>query len=146
MTSGLGVRRSARPATELDSAGAVVDASVILRRLLDGSAEADAVLRRESLIAPGVIVPEVLNGLASAVRFAGLSERGALELVSEALELPIEIVPDRALAGTTLMVAATRQLTAYEASYVALAERLQVPLVTADRGLAARFERSELIP
>jgi predicted nucleic acid-binding protein len=124
----------------------VVDASVVLRRLLDGSAEADAVLRRESLNAPGVIVPEVLNGLAGAVRFAGLSEGRALGLVGEALELPIEIIPDRALAGSMLMVAATRQLTAYDASYVALAERLQVPLVTADRRLAARFERSELIP
>jgi predicted nucleic acid-binding protein len=43
-------------------------------------------------------------------------------------------------------VAASRGLTADAAAYVALAERVEAPLLTAGRHLAERYGRSELIP
>jgi predicted nucleic acid-binding protein len=124
----------------------VVDASVLLRRLRWRSAEASAVLRRGELAAPALIVAETANGLAGEVRFAGLDAGAAAALLREGLALPIELVPDRELAIEALAVATELDLSAYDASYIVLAERLRVPLVTADRRLAERYGRSELIP
>jgi predicted nucleic acid-binding protein len=124
----------------------VVDASVVLRLVLDGSSEAEEILRGDELAAPAVLVSETANGLANAVRFAELELEDVLTHLDDALGLPIELVPDAELAAEALAEAVRRGLTAYDAAYVALAERLQAPLVTADRGLAERYERSELIP
>ncbi len=131
---------------ELVSRPVVIDASVVLRRLLDDSATADEVIRRDDLAAPGVLVPETLNGLAKAMRFAGLRVEDAAELLEQFLSLPIEVVPDRDLAADTLSVAAELGLSAYDALYVALALARDLPLVTADKPVAARYPRSELIP
>jgi len=124
----------------------VIDASVVLRRLIDRSVEADAVLRRDTLLAPAVIVPETVNGLAAQVRFSGLRLEDALALYEDYCGLPIDLVPDFVLAADGLAVAQALDLSAYDASYVALAERLKAPLVTADARLAERYPRSELIP
>lgn len=123
----------------------VVDASVVLRRLTGDSAAAEAVLRREGLAAPSVIVAEVLNGLAKLVRFADIPESTALGLYADFRQLPIERVPDEVLAEETLAIAGHLRLSAYDASYVALAARLRAPLVTADRPLAAAYPNAELI-
>lgn len=131
---------------ELTRRPVVLDASVVLRRLLDRSPAADEVLRRDDLAAPGVLVPETLNGLAKAVRFAGLRIEDAAELLEEFLSLPIEVVPDRDLAADSLSVATELGLNAYDASYVALALARDLPLVTADEPVSARYPRSELIP
>jgi predicted nucleic acid-binding protein len=124
----------------------VLDASVVLRRLLDGSPSADEVIRHDQLVAPGVIVAETVNGLATAVRFASLEVESAAGLLEQFLALPIEVVPDAVLAGHTLGVATELGLSAYDASYVALALVRDVPLVTADKPVAASYPRSELIP
>ena len=50
------------------------------------------------------------------------------------------------LAGHTLGVASELGLTAYDSGYVALALARDVPLVTADKPVAASYLRSELIP
>jgi len=124
----------------------VVDASVVLRRLRWRSPEASAVLRRGELAAPALIVAETANGLATDVRFAGLDADAAAALLREGLALPIELVPDCELVVEALRFAEALDLSAYDASFVALAERLQAPLATADRQLADRYDRSELIP
>jgi predicted nucleic acid-binding protein len=124
----------------------VVDASAVLRLLLYGSSEAAAVIGSDELAAPEVIVPETLNGLVSAVRFTTLELDEAAALLERFLTLPIEIVPDRELADKTLGIGIDFGLSAYDASYVALALTRDVPLVTADKPVAARYGRSELIP
>ena len=124
----------------------VIDASAVLRRLLERSPKADEVIRRDALIAPGVIVPETLSGLVKEMQFRGLQVEAAAALLEHFLALPIELVPDAALAGQALRVANELGLTAYDSSYVALARARDVSLVTADKPVAARYPRSELIP
>lgn len=123
----------------------VVDASVVLRRLTWGSSEADEVLRRPDLVAPAVITTETASGLVKEVR-AGLDPAAAAALLRHALELPIALVPDPELAVGALGYAREFGLSASDALYVTLAERLETPVVTADRKLAARYPRCELIP
>ena len=124
----------------------VVDASVVLRLLLRRSAEARAIVGRDHLAAPARFTAEATNGLLNEVRFADLPLGAAAALLREGLALPIELVPDTELVGDALGYGAELGLSAYDASYVALAERLHAPLVTADRRLAERYDRSELIP
>jgi predicted nucleic acid-binding protein len=124
----------------------VIDASVVLRALLRGSVQAVAVIRADDLAAPALIGLETANGLAKEMRFAGLDLDEAMALLEESFALPIEIVPDSELAKDGLAIASHLGLTAYDAAYVALAERLEAPLITADRQLAKRYGRSELIP
>jgi len=123
----------------------VVDASVVLRLLLENSQRAAEVVRRGELAAPAVIVPETGNGLAKEVRFGRVNLEQAESLLDDALALPIELVPDAEIASNALRAASRHDLSVYDASYIALAERLRAPLVTADRRLAERYSRSELI-
>jgi predicted nucleic acid-binding protein len=124
----------------------VIDASVLLRRLRVRAPEGTEILGRGDLAAPALIVAETTNGLAKDVRLAGLQPADAELLLREGLALPIELVPDQALAVDALRLAGELSLSSYDALYVALAERLGEPLMTADRRLAERYPRSELIP
>jgi len=54
--------------------------------------------------------------------------------------------PRHRLDGATLGVASELGLSAYDGAYAALAASRDLPLVTADRRLAASYPRSELIP
>jgi predicted nucleic acid-binding protein len=103
------------------------------------------VLRGEWVGAPSTIVIEVLNGLSTATRSGGLPQEVAIVLFAQFRELPIDVVPVEALANRTIEVSTERKLSADDASYVALAESLDAPLVTADKRLAAAYERAELI-
>lgn len=124
----------------------VIDASVVLRLALGASVEAAEIVRRDELTAPGLIVPETTNGLAKEVRLGDLEPEHARRLLIDCLALPIELVPDSALSADALSAAAELGLSAYDAASVVLADRLDVPLVTADRRLAAAYSRAELIP
>jgi predicted nucleic acid-binding protein len=124
----------------------VIDASVVVRLILDGSPASEAIVRRDELIAPALLVAETANALATQVRFAALKLEDAQQFLEECFGLPIEFVPDEALASDALALARELDLSAYDACYVALAERLGLPLATADAQLAKRYERSELIP
>jgi predicted nucleic acid-binding protein len=124
----------------------VIDASVVLRALLLGSEQATVVMGADELGAPALIGLETANGIVNEMRFAGLELDDAMALLEESFALPIELVPDSELAKDGLAIASSLGLTAYDAAYVALAERLEAPLITADRGLAKRYGRSELIP
>jgi predicted nucleic acid-binding protein len=123
----------------------VVDASVVLRLLLERSPRAEEVLRGEWIGAPSTIVVEVLNGLSTATRFGGLPQELAIVLFGQFRELPIDVVPVEAVAERTIEASTARGLSAYDASYVALAERLDAQLFTADKKLAAAYPSAELI-
>ncbi len=88
-----------------------------------------------TLIVPHHFWLEVVNSLARRHRHEGVS---ILEAVHELRRLPIETV-ELDEPAIVLVIDATERygLTAYDAQYVALAEQLDVPLVTLDRRLAA---------
>ena len=120
----------------------VLDASVALAWVLpdEGSEPAASVLARladENAIVPEVWPLEVANVLVVAHRRGRLSTPELQRAVADLLALPIEVDQEthgRAL-GAILQVAASRDLSAYDAAYLELAQRRGLPLATLDLGL-----------
>jgi len=116
----------------------VVDASVLVVALADDDVDGDharARLRGERLAAPEIVDLEVVSVLRRAVGRGSLSSRRAELALTDLVELPLQRVPHRALVRRCW--ALRDNLTAYDAAYVAAAEALDAPLLTADRRLAA---------
>ena len=90
-----------------------------------------------NLICPSIWNYEVLNLLATASRRGTLSEAQAdagLELLN-ALEMRIEDLSSDTLRKRAHRFARQFKLSAYDAAYLELADRLQVPLLTRDAAL-----------
>lgn len=116
----------------------VVDASAVLELLLNTPAAAQIADRLfspgESLHAPHLLDIEVAQVIRRYCRAGELSpERGA-EALDDLVNLPLTRYPHDML--LTRIWELRHNLTAYDASYVALAEALEAPLVTRDRRLA----------
>lgn len=108
----------------------VVDSSIVLKWLRDEEdSEQARALAREDLVAPPLLYLEVLN---VAARKWHWQEEALLELVRQ-LEHSGVTVDEAPLAGVARWAA--RGLTAYDASYVALAEAHECRLLTADGGI-----------
>ncbi len=111
----------------------VVDASAAIRALLhDG--EARRYLSTESLAAPHLIDAEVLQALR---RLAARGVAGSADAERAVRQWSRLGLTRLAIHGLTSRIWALRHnLSAYDASYVALAEALDCPLLTADARLA----------
>lgn len=113
----------------------VVDANVVIATIIENTYSADA--RAVRMADPDWIVPalwqyEVLNALINECRAGNLSLSGALD----AADLAARLLGEQARgcpSSKILEIASTDRLTAYDATYVALARMLGVPLVTEDR-------------
>jgi len=117
----------------------VLDASVTLAWcFVDESSEmADRVLdqlEREEALAPAIWPLEVANGLRTAERRGRLDLAGLAQVRELLTALPVEVegVPLDAALGAVAELARQLDLTAYDASYLALAARRGLPLATAD--------------
>ncbi len=66
-------------------------------------------------------------------------------MLADILDLRIDLVPAAPLAPLALQIGLELGLSAYDAAYVIVAEAAKAALVTADKRLAAAYERSELI-
>ena len=118
----------------------VLDSSVALAWVLpdEGNPYADALLER--LIAEGAVVPpiwplEIGNVLLVALRRGRIRQEELEAMVERLSRLPIEIdieAIDHALAGV-LLIAAQLGLTTYDAAYLDLAQRRNLPLATLDK-------------
>lgn len=117
----------------------VVDASVLAPALADDGDDGDRArdrLRGEELAAPELIDLEVLSTLRRAARAKRLNESRSLQALTDLAALPLRRVPHLPLLGRVWEL--RDNLSAYDASYVALAEALETVLVTAD----GRIERA----
>ncbi|QLQ10312.1 MAG: type II toxin-antitoxin system VapC family toxin [Nocardioidaceae bacterium] len=115
----------------------VVDASVLATALSDDGADGYRVrerLRGEDLIAPELVDLEVLSVLRGLVLSGDLDHRRADQARSDLVDLPLERVSHARLLPRCWEL--KNNLTVYDASYVALAEALPMPLLTADARLA----------
>ncbi|MFC5381861.1 type II toxin-antitoxin system VapC family toxin [Aquipuribacter nitratireducens] len=114
----------------------VVDASVVLAALLDEGetgAWAAGVLRGEAVV-PDVMLVEVTRALRRAVLDGSVTDAAGSALVATAWTIPASVVPFATLAPRVWEL--RRTVSVADAAYVAVAERLGVPLATADRRLA----------
>lgn len=112
----------------------VVDASVLLTALLDAGASgalARQVLRDDDQRhAPDLVDIEVVSGIRGRLRGGHLRIDDALTAVADLRDYPLRRHPARLLVED--IFAKRDNLTAYDAAYVCLAERLDATLVTAD--------------
>lgn len=107
----------------------VVDASAALLGLANDG-EARGLLREGAVVCPHLADSEVVHALRSQVRRGDLAAPAAERMLSVWQRLGLERV---AVAGVLGRVWELREnLSAYDATYVAVAEALEVPLVTAD--------------
>jgi predicted nucleic acid-binding protein len=117
----------------------VVDASAALELLLGtqrGTAWRGALSRRpERLCAPHLLDVEVLHVLRRYERAGDVSRGRAIAALDDLRELPLHRYPHEPLLSR--MWELRNNLTGYDAAYIALAEVLEVSLVTADAKVAS---------
>jgi predicted nucleic acid-binding protein len=117
----------------------VVDASVLAPALADDGPDGEAARRRlwdEEIAAPEIVDLEVASVWRRAVRAGHLGKRRAEQAIADLGALPLARASHRPLMPRVWQLQAN--LSPYDAAYVALAEALGAPLLTAD----ARLGRS----
>ena len=115
----------------------VVDASILAVALGDDGAQGATArqrLRGEVLSAPELIDLEVLSVLRRNVASGLMTVQRGAQAMGDLIELPLQRASHRPLLRRCWEL--RHNLTSYDASYVALAEALDVPLLTADARLA----------
>lgn len=119
----------------------VVDASVVAAALFaeTGLEHAASWMQGRALCAPQLVDYELANAALSKARRGDISGEAAAQALDEfaLLDLQRHAVD----AAQVLRLASRYDLTAYDASYLWLAESLGAPLVTFDRALGAAARR-----
>ena len=116
----------------------IVDASVVVQRLIRETYTENAralfkqLTTAERLIVPEFCLLECTNVLWKHVRFQGMPQSHAENLVSDLIALPLTIIPVQGLLTRGLQIGLIHQLAVYDSVYIALAEQLNMPLITVD--------------
>jgi len=116
----------------------VVDASVIVKWYVpEGDYAAARAMRtaETKLAAPDLLFIEMSNSLWKLARRGELAAPRAIEIIEEIAASPFVVFSSQSLARDALELGIATGLTAYDASYVALAMRLNKILITADEKL-----------
>lgn len=115
----------------------VVDASALAPALADDGPDGDSArarLRGHSLVAPELIDLETTSVIRRQFQTGHLDTRRAELALTDLVGLPLRRVPHRPLLARCWEL--RENITVYDAAYVALAELLDVALLTADARLA----------
>jgi predicted nucleic acid-binding protein len=115
----------------------VVDASIVAVALADDGPDGDSArarLRGEDLTAPELLDLEVASVLRKQHATGALDDRRVALALDDLQAMPIRRAPHRHLLRRCWEL--RDNLTVYDAAYVALAELLQIVLLTADQRLA----------
>ena len=115
----------------------VCDASALVTVLLDSGNAGDWLARRlaaADLAAPALLPFECSNVIRRHEVGGLISSDQAAQAHNDLVDLPIDLFPYEPLAQRVWQL--RRNLTSYDAAYVALAEILDAPLITVDRRLA----------
>jgi len=119
----------------------VIDASVAIKWYFDDEKYAQSAERlllkfgmgEIELVAPALLGYEVMNAFRTAVLRERATKEQALELARQFVSLSIPMLETSFLSAEILQIAIIHQLSAYDASYLAMSEFRDLPLVTADR-------------
>jgi len=130
----------------------VVDASVGIKLFLIEplSDRADALFTHltddspSRFYVPDLFFIECANILWKYARRFGYPAAAARQDITNLVELGLRIVSTAALAEAALTLAIQHGSTAYDSAYVALAQQLSLPLVTADEALVRHFADTDL--
>ena len=119
----------------------VVDASVAVKWVVeeDHSAQAARLLQCDKRHAPDHWLAEAVNALWSKVVKADLTAEDAGERMALLLRAPVIGTPIAGLMPRALAISVAQSVTIYDSLYVALAEQLKLPFVTADAALIRRL-------
>lgn len=112
----------------------VVDASAIIDTLLAAGPEGAsvrAVVRSSRLVAPPILIPEVVNAISRLVRQGSLSVAHAGQAVMDFRELGVH-VHDLGYNHLARLLELGQNLGTQDASYVILGEQLGLPVLTTD--------------
>lgn len=126
----------------------IIDASIYLRLLLPDEQKTAPThilksFRDEQIVlnAPSIIAYEVANGLRSAILSKRISKIRATTFLQSFLESPPQLHDFHLLAKSAFALANTYDLSIYDASYIALAQKEQLPFYTGDRRLAIKLKK-----
>jgi len=131
----------------------VVDASVGVKLFVteDDSDKADRLFERLTaeqparFYVPDLFYIECTNILWKYVRRSGYAADSAGQDVIDLAALDLLIVSTADLLEAALEIALTYDTTAYDGCYVALAQRLDLPLITADAPLVRKMRGSNVV-
>lgn len=125
----------------------VCDASAVVTVLLDSGESGSWIARRlagAELCAPELLPFECANVIRRHELGGLIGSDQAAQAHADLIDLPMDLFPYEVLAQRVWQL--RRNLTSYDAAYVALAEALDAPLITVDRrlseapGIACRVE------
>lgn len=121
----------------------VVDASVVVKWVLqeDKSDAALALYLDDRLIAPSLLYAEIGNALWKAVTVRGVSLSDAQIALSAATAPLDDVISSDELSARALELAVALKHPIYDCFYLALSERENAPLVTADQRLLKAAKR-----
>ena len=130
----------------------IIDASVGIKLFLVEplSDRADALFANlmddppSQFYVPDLFFIECTNILWKYVQRFGYSADAARQNVADLARLPLQIISTAALVEVALDLSVEHGSTAYDSAYVALAQQLSLPFVTADEALVRRFENTDL--
>jgi predicted nucleic acid-binding protein len=120
----------------------VVDASIVIKWYVpESNYEAAREIRtaETALAAPDLLFAEVANILWKLVRRGEMTSSRAMEIIEEVAAAPFITISNQSLAQDALDLAIATGLTSYDASYVALAIRIDKILITADEKLVRKL-------
>ncbi|HEV7427777.1 MAG TPA: type II toxin-antitoxin system VapC family toxin [Thermoanaerobaculia bacterium] len=123
----------------------VVDASVVIKWHVDeiDAAAAETVrLSATSFAVPDLLFLETASVVWKNVRRGLLTSDRAVEIIESIADGPFVVYMNQAIARDALRIALARDITPYDASYIALAISIRADYVTADRKLFAKVHGS----
>jgi predicted nucleic acid-binding protein len=124
----------------------VVDTSVVIKWYVGTEEDSDSARRLligvPRFAVPDLIFLEVTNTLWKKVRNGEISPARATAIARSLQDGPFEIHPDSALAPEALRLAVAYSISAYDASYVALAIELDLDFATTDRKLFRKLQNT----
>ena len=123
----------------------VADASVVIKLFLleEFTSQVQSFFltldNKQAIYAPDLLPIECSNILWRHVRFQGYPFEQAVRDQVDLLKLAIQWIPTMPLLPRALEIASPNSVTIYDACYVTLAEKMKMPLLTADNRLAGQL-------
>jgi predicted nucleic acid-binding protein len=124
----------------------VVDASVLFKTLIRevGSDDADALVASAHIIVPEIVYPEVGNAIWSRRRIAGITDETARDFIDHFGRAAFEVHSNRPYMSRAFAIAVALDHPIYDCIYLALAERLGIPLITADQRFITTVRKRDI--